>query len=261
MIKINHYNILLVDDEALLRQSIKRMISNFDEAFYVEAEAADGEEALNIIKERDIHIVIADINMPVMDGLTLCKKIREHYSDIVTVLLTGFAEFSYAQDAIRYEVFDYLLKPVSEDDLSTTLYKIKLKLDEKYKLPESDIDTYRDGKENVDYAVNYIQTHYMEDIDFGALSSSMGFTSAYLTKLFSKYIGEPPLKFLTGIRMHKAKRLLLETSLPIREVGEKVGYPDQFHFSKTFRKNTGMNPSSFRSQGMSEEPSPSEDES
>ena len=90
----------------------------------------------------------------------------------------------------------------------------------------------------------------MEDIDIGALADSMGFTPAYLTKLFSRYVGETPLKFLTGIRIHEAKRLLLESTLTIKEVGEHVGYPDQFHFSKTFRKYTDMNPSAYRKQGM-----------
>ena len=76
----------------------------------------------------------------------------------------------------------------------------------------------------------------------------MGFTSAYLTKIFNRYKGDTPLKYLTDIRIHEARQLLTDTSLPIREVGERVGYPDQFHFSKTFRKLTGLNPTAYRKQ-------------
>ena len=249
-IKLEHYNILLVDDEYLLRQSVSRLIGSLDEAFKVTAEAANGEEALEILKRESIHVVIADINMPVMNGLELSKKIREHYPDILIVLLTGFAEFSYAQEAIRLGVFDYLLKPVSGEDLSSVFYKLRLKLSQRYMLGEDEASLGRDSKEHVDYAVSYMQEHYMEDIDIGALADSMGFTPAYLTKLFSRYVGETPLKFLTGIRIHEAKRLLLESTLTIKEVGEHVGYPDQFHFSKTFRKYTDMNPSAYRKQGL-----------
>ncbi|MBO6137553.1 MAG: response regulator [Lachnospiraceae bacterium] len=250
MIKLEHYNILLVDDEYLLRQSVSRLIGSIDDSFKVTAEAANGEEALNVLKTKSIHVVIADINMPVMGGLELSKKIREHYPDILVVLLTGFAEFTYAQEAIRLGVFDYLLKPVSRDDLSSVFYKLRLKLSQRYELMEEDASLGRDAREHVDYAVSYMQEHYMEDIDIGALSDSMGFTSAYLTKLFSRYVGETPLKFLTGIRIHEAKRLLAESTLTIKEVGEHVGYPDQFHFSKTFRKYTDMNPSAYRKQAV-----------
>ncbi len=246
MIRIEHYNILLADDEYLLRQSVTRLISSLDDAFIVTHEASNGEEALEILKKENIHIVIADINMPVMGGLELARRIRDQYPDIATVLLTGFAEFTYAQEAIRLGVVDYLLKPVSGDDLSAVFYKIRLKLNQKYSLIGDEGLTGRGAREQVDYAVSYMQEHFTEDIDIGALSGSMGFTSAYLTKLFSRYVGETPLKFLTGIRMHEARKLLAETSLTIKEVGEHVGYPDQFSFSKTFRKYTDMNPTQYR---------------
>lgn len=111
----------------------------------------------------------------------------------------------------------------------------------------------KDSQEIVDYVVLYIRNHYMDDIDFSDISSRMGFSSAYLTKLFNKYVGNTPLKYLTDVRIHEAKHLLLNTTLPIREVGEKVGYPDQFHFSKTFRKLTGINPTAYRQKPQMEE--------
>ena len=104
----------------------------------------------------------------------------------------------------------------------------------------------------MDFVTLYIRSHYMDEVDFSELSSRLGFSSAYLTKLFNKYVGTTPLKYLTDIRIHEAKHLLLNTTLPIREVGEKVGYPDQFHFSKTFRKLTGMNPTAYRQSPQAE---------
>ena len=86
----------------------------------------------------------------------------------------------------------------------------------------------------------------MEAVDIGELADQMGFTSAYLSKIFKRFTGTTPIKMLTNIRIHNAKKLLKNTNYSIQEIGKKVGYPDQFHFSKTFRKVVGMNPSAFR---------------
>ena len=88
----------------------------------------------------------------------------------------------------------------------------------------------------------------MEDIDIGSLADSLGFHSAYLTRLFNRYVGESPLKYLKNLRINEAKKLLRDSTLSIAETGARVGYPDQCHFSKTVRKITGMNPSAFRAQ-------------
>ena len=90
----------------------------------------------------------------------------------------------------------------------------------------------------------------MEEVDISRIADELGFHSAYLTRLFNRYAGESPLKYLTNIRIREAKRLLAEGTLPIQAVGERVGYPDQFHFSKTFRKATGMSPTAWRRQQM-----------
>lgn len=253
MKKIKHYNIMLVEDEELLRQSLARHIDQLGNGYKVVCQAMDGLEALEALKKEDIHLIITDIRMPVMDGLSLARSVHEQYPHILTVILSGYADFQYAQEALRQGVFDYLLKPVSRENLESTLGKASLALQKHYELEEDTSITGKDAQEIVDYVVLYIRNHYMDDIDFSDISSRMGFSSAYLTKLFNKYVGNTPLKYLTEVRIHEAKHLLLNTSLPIREVGEKVGYPDQFHFSKTFRKLTGINPTAYRQKPQKEE--------
>ena len=240
--------ILLVDDEYYVRQSLLRRIRNLEnEDFKVIGEAENGEEALDMLRKHDIQLVITDIRMPVMDGLDLTRKILEQYPHILTVILTGYADFEYARKALRYGAFDYLLKPVSEESLDNLLSRARTRLSELYELPEDERNNMS-GEEYVQLAIRYLNEHYMEDIDISLMASELGFHSAYLTRLFGRYAGVTPLKYLTNLRIQEAKRLLLDTSLPISVVGERVGYPDQFHFSKTFRKATGVNPSAFRKQ-------------
>lgn len=248
MKKIDYYSILLVEDEYYLRQAIKHIIEESDDSFRVIAEATNGEEAIDILKKESIHIVITDIQMPVMDGLALSKHIKNAYPDIIVIILTGYAEFDYVQEAIRQGVFDYLTKPVSEDNISTVLIRASAKLSKLYELPDEAIASSGNPETIVNDAVSFIQEHYMEDIDFGKISEELGFSPAYLTKIFKKYTGMTPIKMLTEVRIHNAKNLLLNTGLSVQEIGEKVGYPDQFHFSKTFRKVVDMNPTAYRNQ-------------
>ena len=194
-----------------------------------------------------IHLLITDIRMPVMDGLALASRVQEQFPHILTVVLTGYADFEYAKEALRHGVFDYLLKPVNEDELQNVMNRAR-SFWKPMCFPRIPVPTVPLRKLWTMRSAIW-KEHYREDIDFGKLSSDMGFTSAYLTKLFNRYVGETPLKYLTSLRIEEASRLLRETTYTIAEVGAQVGYPDQFHFSKTFRKLTGKNPSAYRKEG------------
>ena len=246
MKKISCFRVLLADDEYYVRKGLLRRFEEMQgDDFRVIAEAENGEEALALLKKHDIQLVITDIRMPVMDGLELTRRISREYPDLLTVILTGYPDFEYAQKALRYGAFDYLVKPVSGEALDNLLSRARTQFAQLYELPE-DEGAVRSGEESVRLAIRYMKEHYMENVDISALAAELGFHSSYLTRLFGKHAGVTPLKYLTGIRIEEAQRLLLDTDLPISEVGERVGYPDQFHFSKTFRKATGMNPSAFR---------------
>ena len=143
MKRIKHYNIMLVEDEALLRQSLARHIDALGAGYKVVCQVADGQAALDALKQEDIHLIITDIRMPVMDGLALARNVHEQYPHILTIVLSGYADFQYAQEAIRQGVFDYLLKPVSQDKLENALGKASLQLQTHYELEE---DTTTTGK-------------------------------------------------------------------------------------------------------------------
>lgn len=249
MNKIPHYNVMLVEDEVLLMKSLARHIEALDMGFKVVCQCANGALALNALGEKNIHLIITDILMPVMDGLKLSKAVSEQYPYIKRLILTGHAEFEYAKEALRNGVSDYLLKPVDRDKLEEALVMIKLELSKEYKLEEDHAQLGQNAAQIVEYASKFMLEHYMENIDMTHFSQELGFSAAYLTKVFNKYKGCTPVKYLTDIRINRAKQLLLNTDLPIRQIGEKVGYPDQFHFSKTFRKATGNSPSTFRNHG------------
>lgn len=248
MTKIPHYNVMLVEDEILLGKSLARHISAINMGFKVTTQCSNGSEALKTLKSRNIHLIITDILMPVMNGLELAKAVSEQYPYIKMIILSGHAEFEYAKEALRYGASDYLLKPLDSIQLEEALNNVKLELSKKYKLEEDYALLGHNALQIVEYASKYFREHYMDNIDLSTFSQELGFSSAYLTKLFNKYKGCTPSKYLADLRINYARQLLLNSDLPIRQIGEKVGYLDQFHFSKMFRKATGLSPSAFRNQ-------------
>ncbi|MFD0678402.1 MULTISPECIES: helix-turn-helix domain-containing protein [unclassified Paenibacillus] len=115
------YQIMVVEDDHWIRAAVGKMVEQKGEAYQVVAEAGNGEEALELIYTVWPTIVITDIKMPVQDGLWLVQEIFERQLPIISIILSGYNEFEYARQAIRYNVSDYLLKPVLEEELSKAL--------------------------------------------------------------------------------------------------------------------------------------------
>lgn len=105
----------LVEDEVVVRETIKRMIPWEQYGFELVGEASDGEMALPLILKEKPDLLITDIKMPFMDGLTLCKLVKKEQPDIKIVILSGYDDFNYAKQAISIGVEDYLLKPITKN--------------------------------------------------------------------------------------------------------------------------------------------------
>lgn len=109
------YRILLVDDEQIERDGIKRLLAKYQFRFTV-TEAANGEEALEILANEPVDILFTDIKMPFMDGLELSRRAREMEPGLKIIIFSAYGEFEYAQKAIQYNIFAYLLKPVEVEE-------------------------------------------------------------------------------------------------------------------------------------------------
>lgn len=124
------YKMMIVDDEQEVRQGIIKKIDWQHYHFEVVGEAENGIEALDVIEDNVPDVVITDISMPLMDGLALTATIRDRYPTVRVVILTGFDDFKFAQQAIRYGVSDYILKPVLPKDIGELMDKLKKEIDE-----------------------------------------------------------------------------------------------------------------------------------
>lgn len=126
------YKVLIVDDEPRIRDGLSTLIEWGELGFVVVDKAANGIEAMNKCKRLEPDLIIADIRMPEMNGLELVRAIRSAGGTMHVLILSGYADFEYAKQAMTLRIDGYLLKPVDEDELIDYLIKLKKELDQEY---------------------------------------------------------------------------------------------------------------------------------
>jgi len=127
------FSLLIVDDEPLTREFMKTNIPSIDPGWIVAGEAQDGIEALEFMEKQKVDLVITDIKMPGMDGLALCDKIKAMNQQQEIVILSGYDEFAFAQEAMKYKVHGYLLKPIKIPALKDILSEVSQQIESKNK--------------------------------------------------------------------------------------------------------------------------------
>lgn len=132
---------MIVDDEYLIKKSLKKVIE-LNSRFHVTYQADNGKEALDMIRGTVPDVIITDVCMPVMDGIELIQQIHSSHLSTKLVILSGHADFQYAQQAIRYGAMDYLLKPIQLCQVEQMLDKIEKQLIETSALPSVDRNSW-----------------------------------------------------------------------------------------------------------------------
>ena len=126
------YKLIIVDDESEIRNGLLEIIDWEKEGFVVVGEAENGLDALQLAETTPIDLVITDIRMPFMDGLEMAKEIRKLQPMVSFIILSGYDDFEYTRQAIQIRISDYVLKPVSSDDLIPILRSVKTSMDERF---------------------------------------------------------------------------------------------------------------------------------
>ena len=234
--------VLLVDDEIIIREGFKRLFDWDAHDCEVVGEAADGMEALSRIDALDPDLVIMDINIPIMNGLKVIQLSRIKHPETAFIIVSGYDDFSYCREALRLQITDYILKPVNYEEFGACIDRLKISLFQRGRVQEPEAQEERP----IAGITRYLQEHLEEDISLSILAEEFHLSGQYISQLFKSEIGVNFLSYLTGIRMEKAKKLLLSTALSIAEVSELSGYGDYRVFTKVFKKAEGVTPSQYR---------------
>lgn len=253
------YQVLVADDEPIERKVICKKIRENFKMQLEPIEAVNGREAIACFETHLCPIVILDIEMPGVSGLEAAKRIREIDKTCSIIFLTAFDYFNYAKKAITVKALDYLLKPSSDEELIAALDEaiqiadetkqnpIQFK-EEKQEVMHMDAQKMEQVRSSVAQAsiLEFIKEHYMMDISLQDVAKAMNYSDAYFCKLFKQYFGMSFTTYLSQYRVEKAKGLMMDLTINVKDIGDKVGYRDPNYFAKVFKRVVGVTPSEYR---------------
>ena len=162
------YKVFIVEDEVIVREGLRNNIPWEQYGFLPVGEAGDGEIALPMIRRERPDVLITDIRMPFMDGLSLCRIVREEFPDIKILILSGYDDFEYARKAIEIGVDEYMTKPITRKAVTLALDRLREKLEAERKKEDF---LYRQREEMIEYE-QFLKRRFFEDIFSGKCSVS-----------------------------------------------------------------------------------------
>lgn len=242
------YKLMIAEDEPLERLALRKIIQkNFFNIDVLE-DAKNGTEAVENAKIFQPDIILMDIRMPELTGLEAQERITRILPNIKTIVLTAYGEFDYAQKAIKHGVFDYLLKPVRPDDLKRSIESAIESLGKKTAAqpsPRSNPDTTQKDA-LINKVLTCIEQHYCAELTLNTVAEIVHLNPQYLSRYFKNKMGITFTKYVSKLRIEKAKKLFINTNYPIYRIATELGFSDQAYFNKVFKKYEKQSPQKYR---------------
>ena len=248
-----NFNILIVDDDAEIAHYIKTELSDW----YRFEHARNGKEGLKMLLTGKYDLVISDVMMPVMDGVTMLKKIKgnSNVSDIPVILLTSKSEVENRLEGLRKGADAFLAKPFNMeelhiliDNLVDNVRRIRGKYSgaqgQKAKIEQIQVKGNNDAL--MERVMKYMNEHLTDpDLNVEKLTEDVGISRAQLHRKLKEIAGVSAGEFIRNLRLEQAARLIEEGQINITQVAYSVGFSNQTHFSTVFKKHYGMSPSEY----------------
>jgi two-component system response regulator YesN len=240
--------VLIVDDERYVCESLINALDWEELGFEKPLSASNGKVALEIIKHGDIGLVITDVKMPVMDGLGLARYINKFYTKINIIFISAYDEFQYARQAMEFGVKSYLLKPVEKDILKDTVVRVMNLKDFKQDNAGMKLDSEDVNAMLVRKVQKYILDNFDRKISLSEVAEQMFISPQHLCKKFKKITGMQFVDYVLNVKIKKAKSLIMNTSIKVKDLAIQLGFNDYTYFCKVFKKYEGVSPLQYRAK-------------
>ena len=249
--------LLVAEDELIERKVLCKTLQKYLGDLITLYEAKNGREAMELFAREAPQVAVLDIEMPGATCLDVARKIRETDKNCAILFLTGFDKFAYARQAISVRAMDYLLKPYNEQELVFAVEEAIRQVTAQApvrRMPEPvpAEPVRREEDEDVRTAIiraeisSFIDAHYREDISMQDAAAALRYSDAYFCKLFKQCFKVNFSAYLNEYRVNKARQLMLDPRLNMKDIGAAVGYSDANYFTRVFKRLTGQTPSEYR---------------
>ena len=244
------FNVAVFEDNPLVLKSITSTINWNELGCVIAGTAENGNDAYTLMQEIRIDIVISDIKMPGIDGLSLAKKVSDMGLHTKIILITGFHEFDLARQAVHLGVFDMLAKPVSNESICASVNRAtEILMEEFADLPE--VSPFRapdNASSLVRHAIAFLNLHYPTEITLEIVSAHLKVSPNHLSRILKRETGFGFVEILTKIRLAEALKLLERPDAKVYMVAEQVGYRDYAYFYQVFKKYYNTSPQKYRNK-------------
>lgn len=238
-------SIMLVEDERWVRTALRKVIGKVNLPLNIVHEATNGLDASDWLQSNKADLVLTDIRMPVMDGLSLLMEIKRRRYSADVMIVSGHDDFDYAQQGIRGGAVDYLLKPIEARELEI---RIRMWMGSKKQAIPGGRDAAEEELSPVEQVIRQIESERLYHITSAEAAEMAHLNASYFSKLFKNMKSVTFTEYMCMFRIREAARLLEQTSLRVCEIAERLGFSDTAYFSNCFRREIGQPPSDYRKE-------------
>lgn len=239
------YTAYLVDDEEIILDEFVKTIPWMDNGFEVIGYNTNPGKAIVEIVSMKPDVVFSDLKMLEMDGNELIARLRDEGVTSEFVMISAYDSFENVRTFFQQSGFDYVLKPVQQDDIQMVLEKLCLRLAGKNpQNRESDIQDDSSSTDNLSFngMLKYIDENFSNKITLDVLAKQFGYSKNYICNLFSKYYNSSLTCYLTQKRMALSRELLKDGDRLLKDIAHECGYSEYVQFYKVFKEHYGISP-------------------
>ena len=245
--------VILVEDEKRAMRGLRSLLESLMQGIEIVGEAADGAIAFEMIKNLSPDVVFTDIRMQYMDGLALIRAVRDYGYDTKFVIISAYEDFDYARAVIPLNVVEYLVKPITAQEMQRVLDRLAEEMAERKETGETRhsaakrlSEQYPQAHPVVGKALDLIEKNYASKISQKEIAERLGVSAEYFSYLFSRDIQENFSRFIRKFRIEKVKELLEKGEQNAEVLARETGFSDIKYFYKCFKEETGMNLTEYR---------------
>ncbi len=239
--------VLIVEDEMLEQEFLKEMA--LEELLPEDTllSCQSGLEAVELAKEHRPNIILMDVLIPEMDGLSAIHEIRKFLPDACITILSAYSDFSYAQKAISLRVFEYLLKPIKPADFKQLFKRMLAAAVEHPRSSESKSEEPKEYRQNfIEESIKFIKDHFKERLTLEMVAGKVFVNPKYFSHAFKKEVGVAFTEYVINLKIQYACRLLETTNYPAYRISLECGFSDPSYFNRVFCTQMNMTPQAYR---------------